>query len=209
VCYSDPVIDRETPLVLGSASPRRFALLSELGLAVRVVTADVDEAPEPGEAADAYLTRVVRDKLRAVAGRLEGSAFAALLVADTSVVVDAEILGKPENVSDAERLLGLIVGRSHTVFTRYAIALPPEPAKPVRERTVATTVQMRSATDVEIAGYARSGEGLDKAGAYAVQGLGSFLVERIEGSYANVVGLPVCEVVVDLRDLGLLGRFPR
>jgi septum formation protein len=202
------VIDRETPLVLGSASPRRLALLSELGLAVRVVTAAIDEAPEPGEAADAYLARVVRDKLRAVASELDAAPFAALLVADTSVVVDGEILGKPEDATDAERLLRLIVGRTHTVFTRYAIALPADPARPARERTVATNVQMRAATAAEIAGYARSGEGLDKAGAYAVQGLGSFLVERIEGSYANVVGLPVCEVVVDLRDLGLLDRFP-
>jgi septum formation protein len=202
------VIDAKTPLVLGSASPRRLAILEELRLAVRVVAANVDEAAEPGEPAEAYLVRVVRDKLRAVASKIRGERCAALLVADTSVVVDGAILGKPNDIADAERLLRRIVGRTHTVYTRYAIALSSDLAKPARERTVTTRVSMRTASDEEVSGYARSGEGLDKAGAYAVQGLGSFLVERIEGSYANVVGLPACEVVVDLRDLGLFERFP-
>lgn len=194
--------------MLGSASPRRRAILAELGLAVTVVAADVDESPEPGEPAEPYLERVVRDKLRAVADRVGTLSHAGILVADTSVLVDGEILGKPADARDAERLLRRIVGRAHEVHTRYAISVANRPAEPACERTVETRVTMRAASDEEIRGYAATGEGLDKAGAYAVQGVGAFLVERVEGSYSNVVGLPVCEVILDLLALGLLARFP-
>ena len=153
------------------------------------------------------MSRIVSEKLSAVAARLS-LAFSAVLVADTVVVIDGEVLGKPRDVADAARLLRRIVGRTHTVFTRYAISLPDAPAVIRVARTVATEVSLRAASDDEITRYAASGEGLDKAGAYAAQGLGSFLVERMVGSYSNVVGLPACEVVLDLRTLGLLGPFP-
>lgn len=194
--------------MLGSASPRRHAILSELGLAVSVVAAEIDESPLAGEPAEPYLERIVRDKLRAVAERVGHAPHAGILVADTSVLVDGEILGKPADVADAERLLRRIAGRAHEVHTRYALSVPPRSSEPAHERTVETRVTMRAASDEELRGYAETGEGLDKAGAYAVQGIGSFLVERVEGSYSNVVGLPVCELVLDLRALGLLGRFP-
>ena len=201
------MIDVHTPLLLGSASPRRRDILRGLGLPIRVEPSDILEAALPGEEALAYVTRIVSEKLAAVAARAAGE-FAAVLVADTIVVVDQVVLGKPRDVADAERLLGLIAGRTHTVYTRYALSLAAEPAQAAVARTVATEVTLRAADGAELARYAASGEGLDKAGAYAAQGLGAFLIERIAGSYSNVVGLPACELVLDLRDLGLLQAFP-
>jgi septum formation protein len=129
-----------------------------------------------------------------------------VLVADTSVTLDGEILGKPLDAADAERMLSTLCGREHRVLTRYALCLTDGSLQ--RTRTVATRVWLRTASLAEIRGYARTGEGLDKAGAYAVQGHGAFLVERIDGSYTNVVGLPACEVVLDLGASGLLGPYP-
>ncbi len=201
------MISAEQPLLLGSASPRRRDILIGLGLAIRIEPADIAEHVLPGELPLDYVTRIVRGKLEAV-GERASAPFAAALVADTVVVIDGAILGKPTDVADAERLLRLIVGRTHTVYTRYALSLPSAPREVRRARTVATEVTLRAASDEEITRYAASGEGLDKAGAYAAQGLGTFLIERIVGSYSNVVGLPACEVVLDLRALGLLGPFP-
>jgi len=201
------MISAQTPLVLGSASPRRKDILSGLGLPLRVEPADIPEHVAPAEQPLDYVSRIVAEKLRAVAGRASG-AFSAILVADTVVVIDGDVLGKPENEADAARLLGRIVGRTHTVYTGYAISLADAPAAIRVARTVATEVTLRAASSDEITRYAASGEGLDKAGAYAAQGLGAFLIERIVGSYSNVVGLPACEVVLDLRTLGLLEHFP-
>ncbi|HEY3668434.1 MAG TPA: Maf family protein [Polyangiaceae bacterium] len=196
-----------TPLVLGSASPRRRDILSGLGIQIRVEPADIAEHVLPGERPLDYVTRIVAGKLAAVAARV-AAPLAGVLVADTIVVVDGDILGKPEGTAGAERLLGRIVGRTHTVFTRYAVSVADAPDVIAAARTVATDVTLRAASADEIARYAASGEGLDKAGAYAAQGLGAFLIERIDGSYSNVVGLPACEVVLDLRSLGLLRQFP-
>ncbi|HTQ05775.1 MAG TPA: Maf family protein [Polyangiaceae bacterium] len=195
-----------SPLILGSASPRRREILAGLGVAIVVLPADIDESVGPGEAAAAYLERIVGGKLRAVARRLGAQPARALLVADTSVVIDGEILGKPQDTADAVRLLSRLCGRVHRVHTRYAIGRPN--GELVVARTVTTEVTLRAASADEIERYARSGEGLDKAGAYAAQGIGSFLVERVNGSYTNVVGLPACEVVLDLKQHGLLGPFP-
>ena len=202
------VITPDTPLVLGSASPRRHEILTGLGLPLVVIPAMAEEAPHHGESPAAYLGRVVDAKLAAVASRLVGRRCGAVLVADTIVVVGDEVLGKPASVAEAERLLAMLAGRTHTVLTRYGLAGPDRPAVPKVSRTVSSQVTMRSATHDEIARYARTGEGLDKAGGYAIQGIGSFLVKQIEGSCSNVVGLPACEVVLDLRDAGLLGAFP-
>lgn len=202
------MISTETPLILGSASPRRRELLALLGLPLRVMAAEVDEQVLPGEPADAYLERVVRDKLAAVFARAKDASGGGLVVADTVVIVDGDILGKPADVADAEHLLRRIAGRTHLVRTRYALARPGGALDVVCERTVESRVTLRSATRDEIARYARTGEGLDKAGAYAAQGIGAFLVERIDGSYSNVVGLPVCELVSDLVASGLLRHFP-
>jgi septum formation protein len=202
------VIDQTTPLILGSASPRRRAILTELGLAIRVTPGDANEDVVSGEVPDAYLDRVVREKLRSVASRLSSEPFAGVLVADTTVVIDGEILGKPANHAEAVQLLSRLVGRTHTVFTRYAISQASAPNEVSIVRTVESEVTMRPASTDEIERYAATGEGLDKAGAYAAQGIGTFLIERIEGSYSNVVGLPACEVIVDLKRVGLLEQYP-
>ena len=201
------MISAETPLVLGSASPRRRDILQGLGLSIRVAPADIPEEVTPGEEPLGYVTRIVQEKLAAVAGRVE-PVFSCILVADTIVVIDGDVLGKPLDTADAERLLQRIAGKTHTVYTRYALSLPEEPSVARVARTVATEVSLRAASARELSRYAASGEGLDKAGAYAAQGLGAFLIERIVGSYSNVVGLPACEVVVDLQALGLLDLFP-
>jgi len=181
--------------------------LSGLGLPIRIEPADIPEHVVLGEQPLDYVVRIVSEKLSAVAARASG-AFAAILVADTVVVIDGDVLGKPADSADAARLLRRIVGRTHLVYTRYAISLADAPAVIRASHTVATEVSLRAASEEEITRYAASGEGLDKAGAYAAQGLGAFLIERIVGSYSNVVGLPACEVVLDLRSLGLLGPFP-
>jgi septum formation protein len=199
-------IDPARPLILGSASPRRRDILSGLGIPITVLPADIDEGLAPAEAPLEYVERIVAAKLAAVAVRARQTAGAGLLVADTIVVLDEQVLGKPVDVADAERLLRRLAGREHRVHTRYAIAAPF--GETLAARTVTSDVRLRAAPAEMLARYARTGEGLDKAGAYAVQGIGAFLVESIRGSYSNVVGLPACEVVGDLLSTGLLEHFP-
>lgn len=211
------MIHPSRPLLLGSASPRRRDILSSLRLPFVVLAADIVEDVLPGENPQAYLERIALAKLEAIWQRLaRGSSLplgraqvAAVLVADTTVVLGEQILGKPRDVAEAALMLSRLVGRSHEVFTRYAIgrAAPGEGAL-LAARTVRTEVRMRSASVAEVEAYARTGEGLDKAGAYAAQGIGTFLVEGVTGSYSNVVGLPACELVSDLTLLGLLDGFP-
>ena len=184
-------------------------ILSGLGIPLRVSPADVDETPSPAESPAQYLDRVVESKLARVAELVAPDAsYAGVLVADTVVVVDDRILGKPGSLAEARGLLGLLVGRTHRVDTRYAISRAACPSRAAAVRSVQTFVTMRCATGAEIARYAATGEGRDKAGAYAAQGIGAFLIERIEGSYTNVVGLPACEVIADLGQLGLLEHYP-
>jgi len=202
-------ITSSSPLCLGSASPRRKDLLNGLGLPIRVVVGDVDEEPVRGESPLDYLNRVVTDKLSAIACRAETfPECAALLVADTIVRTEDRIIGKPRDVEGALELLQLLSGREHIVHTRYAIASRCDFYRPLASRTVTSKVYLRKSPVEILRRYASTGEGLDKAGAYAVQGIGAFLVERIEGSYSNVVGLPVCEVVSDLLGNELLRDFP-
>ncbi len=200
------MIDASNPLILGSGSPRRREIISALGLPFQVLAADIDEERRSGEAPLDYLTRIAQEKLVGVRARLDGVRHAAVLVADTTVVIDDDVLGKPSDVEDAVRLFSRIAGRVHTVYTRYAIGLPGQVGARL-ERTVATQVYMRAADSAEIRAYAATGEGLDKAGAYAAQGVGTFFIERVEGSYSNVIGLPACELLSDLRALGLLGEL--
>jgi septum formation protein len=198
------LIDAEHPLVLGSGSPRRRELISALGLPFTVLAADIDETRLPGEAPLAYLERIAAAKLAGVRARLGSAPHAAILVADTSVVLDDDVLGKPLDVADAARLFGRLVGRVHSVYTRYAVGLCGEATARVA-RTLETQVHVRAATPEEVQAYAATGEGLDKAGAYAAQGVGTFFIERLVGSYSNVIGLPACELLADLRALGLVG----
>jgi septum formation protein len=196
------------PLLLGSASPRRREILATLGLPLLVAAAAVDETPLPAEPPLAYLLRIAADKLAAVARLPEAARAGALLVADTTVILDDRPLGKPADESEARAMLRALSGRAHHVSTCFAISAPDAPALAVHRETVTSRVVFRALDDDEIAAYAATGEGLDKAGAYAIQGIGAFAVARVEGSYSNVVGLPACEVVAALRSTGLLARFP-
>ena len=202
------MIDSTTPLVLGSGSPRRRRILETLRIPIRVLPGHADESVHPSETPAAYLQRVVVEKLRSVADLCSQDPGGGLLVADTVVVLDDDILGKPEDDADARRMLATLSGKRHEVWTRFALASPNAPSQPVHQETVRSGVFFRTLRDDEMRRYVASGEGRDKAGAYAVQGLGSFAVERIDGSYPNVVGLPACEVVSALLSSNLLGAFP-
>jgi septum formation protein len=201
-------MDHSRPLLLGSGSPRRLEILNTLRIPVVAVPAHADETPHSDERAEPYLERITREKLASVASAAATHHAFSVLVADTIVLVDGEILGKPRDVEQAVEMLDTLSGRAHEVWTRFILSSDSKPDVPLHEETVRSHVFFRSLSHAEIHGYAASGEGLDKAGAYAVQGLGSFAVRRIEGSYGNVVGLPACEVVAALLSTGLLDRFP-
>jgi septum formation protein len=195
---------RPTLLVLGSASPRRREILTSLRLPFEVCAAEANEDVQPDESPASYLPRVVRAKLAAVRARVSPELAArvtAILVADTSVVLGERILGKPVDADDAAHMLVQLSGRTHEVHTRFALGEPRGQVEPWHEETVITRVTFRALGEVEIAAYAASGEGSDKAGGYAVQGLGAALVSRLEGSYGCVVGLPAAELVVALGGL--------
>lgn len=183
-------------LWLASRSPRRAALLETLGVAFAVLDVEVDETPFPGEIPGDYVVRLARAK--ASAGRASAVSPAPVLAADTSVVLNGEILGKPANPDDARRMLRRLSGGWHEVQTGVALAH----AALVTVR-VSTRVQFRALTETEIDCYVASGEPADKAGAYGIQGLGGALVARIEGSYPNVVGLPLAETLALLRAAGV------
>jgi septum formation protein len=193
-------------LVLASASPRRAELLARVGLRFRVVPADVDETPRPEEPAVEYARRVCADKLAAVAARLEGEAEAALpmLAADTIVVLDRAILGKPSGPEEAADMLGRLAGRRHDVMTAYRV----QRGAAVAERAVSTVVNFRLLAPEEIAAYVASEEWRGKAGGYAIQGIAALFATEIRGSITNVVGLPLAEVVADLRAVGGLPGWP-
>lgn len=174
-------------LVLASSSPRRRELLTAAGFAIDIDPADVDESQWPGEAPRAYVERLARAKAAAVAARHPGRL---VVAADTTVAVEAQILAKPEDAADAARMLLLLSGRPHDVFTGVAVARDDD----VRAGVDATVVTMRSISDTEIAAYIETGEPLDRAGAYAIQGGAAPFVTGIAGAYDNVVGLPLALV---------------
>jgi septum formation protein len=196
----------DTPLLLASASPRRRELLASVGLPLVVDPVGADESEREGEPPEVYLERVVRAKLHASRDRAAGS-IAARLVADTIVVADGRVLGKPRDRAEAIEIVSALSGRAHEVKTRFHVErVGPEPQRELA-RTVTTRVHVRELPRAWIERYADTGEGSDKAGAYAIQGRFAFAVERVEGSYTNVVGLPLCEVVAALDGLGLIPRF--
>jgi septum formation protein len=190
-------------LVLASASPRRRELLAQAGYTFEVRPADLPEDPRPGEEPVAYVVRLAREKAeavyRALAGQDGGVEFAderelMVLGADTTVVVDGEILGKPQNAVDAARMLRMLSGRTHRVITGVALAT----AEGTEVAAEATAVRFVAMTDEEIAAYVATGEPMDKAGAYAIQGRAARWIPRIEGCYFNVVGLPLALVTAML-----------
>lgn len=182
----------EAPLVLASKSPRRRQLLEMLGIPVVVSVSDVQEFPLPRETPSAYSRRLARDKARAVPGEF-------VLGADTIVVIDDEILEKPIDPADAVRMLSRLAGRRHEVVT--SICLVANGVEHVAQDV--TAVYFRPATTAMLEAYVATGEPMDKAGAYGIQGFGAALVERIEGDFFGVMGLPV-RLVLDL--LAAAGR---
>ena len=183
------------PLILASASPRRAALLAQAGITpARIVAPDVDETPKKAEPPRLYALRLAVAKAEAVAAR-EGAAL--VLAADTVVALGRRILPKAETDAEVERCLKLLSGRRHQVMTAIALA---SPGKKIRTRIVSTRVSFKVLTREEIAAYVASGEGRGKAGGYAIQGRAEALIRSINGSYSNVVGLPLLET------MGMLGR---
>lgn len=187
------------PLVLASGSPRRRELLASLGIDFLIDSGNGDEPrPEPGESPEAYAVRASTAKARQVANRHPK---AVILAADTIVVLDGDILGKPVDDADALAMLTRLSGRTHQVVTGCCLLTPDSG----EERfAVSSDVTMRRSSREELLAYAATGEPRDKAGAYAIQGLGGFLVRRVEGSYTNVVGLPLSRVLERLLVDGVL-----
>ncbi len=179
-------------LLLASASPRRRELLARCALPFEVVPADVDETPEPGETPAQLVRRLALAKAAAVAARHPG---AVVLAADTIVARDGVIFGKPIDPADACRMLRRLAGGAHDVLTGFCVV---GPRGEVDDGVVVSHVEFRPLSDEEIKAYVDSGEPLDKAGAYAIQGGAAAFVTRIEGSYSNIVGLPLRAVASQL-----------
>jgi septum formation protein len=188
------------PLILASQSPRRRYLLEQAGLRFEVVPSGIDEAGFALTSPDRYVRRLAEAKALDVAAAHPD---AWVIGADTIVLIDATVLGKPGGREEARAMLQRLSGRTHQVYTGYSICCRR------RERTLTdvavTDVTFKTLSDDEIEWYIHTDEPFDKAGAYAIQGLGTFLVRRINGSYTNVVGLPVCEVIEVLIEAGAVG----
>ncbi|MCC7195504.1 MAG: septum formation inhibitor Maf [Gemmatimonadaceae bacterium] len=189
-------------VVLASASPRRRDLLNLVGIGHEVRPADVDESARAGEDPVAYVERVARDKAAKVAALEPGTV---IIAADTTVVLDGAILAKPEDPADARRMLDRLSGRSHVVHTAIAVSRAGHVASAVE--TVRVT--FRKLTPGEIEAYVATGEPMDKAGAYGIQGYGATIVERVDGDYFSVMGLGLRRLVDLLAQVGLRYDFTR
>lgn len=174
------------PIILASASPRRAELLRQAGVNFSVRPADIDETPRPGESAGGYVERLAVEKALAVS---QQEPDAIVIGSDTSVVLSGAILGKPASEEDAVETLMALSGQTHQVMTGVAVAVESSS----ESICVTTEVTFRTLTKPEIAAYVRTGEPMDKAGSYGIQGLGGIFVERLQGSYSSVVGLPLRE----------------
>ena len=187
-------------VILASQSPRRRELLTLVGIPHLVRPADIDEAYLAGEDAAAHAQRLAREKARAVA---EGAPEALVIGSDTIVVLDGDVLGKPRDEAHAASMLARLAGRRHTVMTAVAVRWRGEERSAVEQ----VEVSMGPLTRAQIGAYIATGEPMDKAGAYGIQGYGATIVERVEGDYFSVMGLPLYRLVRLLRELGLDYRF--
>jgi septum formation protein len=190
-------------LVLASESPRRIELLRSLGLAFEVIPSGIEEGDDPEQDPSALVARRAQEKAQAVSA-LDPRSW--VLSADTIVVLQEKIFGKPETTEEAVAMLQRLSGQGHHVFTALCLmrAAPPF----MRVGTVKTEVRFKPLSDAEIRAYVKTGEPLDKAGAYGIQGMGAFLVTSINGSYTNVVGLPLCEVLAWLLEERIITPVP-
>lgn len=196
-------ITKETPLVLASASDRRRILLEQVRIPFRTETSSINEKGNSFNSPEDLGLMLARSKALEVFART-GPAWT--LGADTLVVINNHILGKPDSSEEAHRMLQLLSGSEHRVITGFCIIDPTGAVS--HSEAVTTNVRIKKLGTDEIDGYIRSGEPYGKAGSYAVQGLGSFMVEEISGSYTNVVGLPLCALIKALLSSGALEKFP-
>jgi septum formation protein len=199
---SFPVINEYHPLILASASPRRKRLLTQIKLPFRVVVSDVDEDVLEGE--PAQISRRFAEKKANRIYSMTGSSW--ILGADTIVVIKERMLGKPRDREEAREMLHLLSAREHAVITGFCVLSPS--GKLAHSEAVSTAVRFKPLEREEIESYIRTGEPFGKAGGYAIQGIGAFMVESISGSYTNVVGLPLCAVIKALIRVGAVKTFP-
>jgi septum formation protein len=195
-----PLCVADHSLILASASPRRRQLLARAGIAFEVIPADIPEHGRPSEKPGEFAARVAAEKALTVARQVGPSPRRQVLGADTIVVIDDAILGKPRDAEHAVRLLERLVGRSHEVIT--AVAVAASDTLEIRTTSVTTRVTMRPAAAEELRTYVATGEPLDKAGAYALQGGGRNFIEKVDGSESNVIGLPLEETLALLGAAG-------
>ncbi len=200
-------VTSENPqIVLASGSPRRLELMRMLGFDPRVRVSAVEEVLKPGESGEAYTSRLCREKAAGVQKTLNSEDPDWILAADTIVELDGQILEKPKDIADAVDMLRTLSGRAHCVTTSFCWLDRTSGTEVVR--SISAQVWFRELDDDTIRNYVATGEPMDKAGAYGVQGIGACLVARVEGSYHTVVGLPICEVIESLDAAGGLAAFP-
>jgi MAF protein len=192
----------EVHVVLASASPRRRDLLDLIGIRHTVSPADVDESLRLGELPEAYVERLAREKAETLAATNAGSL---IIGADTTVVIDDVVLAKPQDTGDAERMLGMLSGRSHTVLTAVAVNYQGKTVSAVE----IVDVTFRPLGEEEIRNYVATGEPMDKAGSYGIQGYGATIVRRIDGDYFAVMGLSLVKLVALMTEVGVSYDFGR
>jgi septum formation protein len=194
-------MNAEYDIYLASASPRRRELLEQIGVRYRLLQVDVPEVPQPGEVPEMYVLRVALEKARAGRAALTADDNMPVLGADTEVVIDGEVLGKPAGREDALAMLARLSGREHQVMS--AVALIGTDGEE-QSRLSVSSVRFRIVSRAEAEAYWQSGEPRDKAGGYAIQGLGALFIERLEGSYSGVMGLPLFETAELLERVGIV-----
>jgi len=212
-------------LVLASASPRRKELLEKVGFSVKAMSVPIEESPRPEEGPEAYVKRMARGKVLAVVQRIQETLYPEpeatarlartysretplrwVLGADTAVVLGNEVLGKPADHAHAAAMLSHLQGNEHVVITGFCLYDMRKSKEGIQ--AVHTLVRLKRMTPAEIEKYLSIGESMDKAGAYAIQGVGAYLVEGITGSYTNVVGLPLCQVIEMMEEMGATDVMP-
>lgn len=186
-------------LYLASTSPRRRALMAQTDISFSVLDIAIDESQRPNELANAYVERLAKEKAEAGFNSVQDDETAVVLAADTIVVLEDKVLGKPEDKEQAQAMLRALSGRSHVVMTAFAIKAKDQ----IRVQRVNTTVFFRPITSKEVEWYWQTGEQQDKAGGYGIQGKGGIFVSTISGSYSAVVGLPLAEVMTALHGLDI------
>ncbi len=196
---------KKVPIVLASTSPRRIQFMQQTQLPFQIEAPSTDESPRSREKPRALVKRLAQEKAESIQDKILALHPSGLIIAADTIVVaplSQKILGKPRNPSEARRMLKLLSGRKHTVLTGYCLFLVSRSSRPKKcVRVISSRVTLRTLSDKIISNYIASGEPMDKAGAYGAQGLGACMIDRIEGSFSNVVGLPMGQLCQDLEKI--------